>query len=606
MNGSHQQLPERFVSASTIPPANSFGDFAQAQRLVGDRSRYVRRRRGGIGLFFRFMAGSVRTQPLLTILIFIITGAFGFVWWWATPARWEVDSAIIVAQPQPDEFLAYLGGTAQKNIAANASISLNAAQSSNPGERGFRFLSARDVGDLFTTSAMVDKTEREILKTLETEAAVRSDRSHSILDLLTESVIGWHEYIRGAGAAAVHKFTSIAGLNPTRVTESDALNKSSRSDAPVDLRIELIPFQSDGDKVLRLHLSAGHPLVAEQASSMLVKLARDRLSEFESATSLQHLAELQPKSKAAQNQFEEAQEALDQFKAELKVNDPTSYAADLERRLSDSFDATSALETEITEAETERRSVMNQIEQMKTSGEAFVIKQVTAENPRILDIRREISELRVKYDSLVDFTAKHPEKVSLQNQIDRKKTELDALPPTIVVEDVREPNPAFSALQQHQFELDRKISQYAGREVGLRNEIASLRTELNVARIQAAGLASLQSTRDEARASFEQINEQLSHLITKIAQSRQFQHIQLMETPRVRSRILPDSPKMLGSLAFTLGLSVFLALSLPMFRAAAKSKIVTRAQVEILSRDLPIVIVGDIPDRPIRKLLPAQ
>ncbi len=609
MQGSSSQLPERYIAEpSSFPTGEDSGYDARSHYSNGFRPRKSHSRR--FGNLLRYPFAAARTQPFLTGILFIFTILIGFTWWIIQPNIWHVEAAIVVATPKSDDFLQLTGDSILSNSPASLDNTIASITSSNLASQGFRYLSPHDVGELLTTPAMVQKAHQQLnLQHSQTARELIKERaSLSPVEMLTARAIQFHDTMRHGLSTYFRSIMSgLTGDQDKSKNESAVAlqNESSRSINDF-LSVELLSPGLNEDHVLRLRITAGQPYLAEDTAAMLVALAKNRLSEFESENSLQHLRDLQPRSNKAKTALIEAQQKLEQYRNTLTIADPNETAVSLAQQLSVLEKTKAQLETETTEAETERLAIINQLDEMRKNGETFVTRQKTAENPRILDINREISELQAKHDSLVDFTEEHPEKKSLREQIERKKKELAALPPTIVVEDIREQNPVFDSLDQRRLGLDRKISQLAGREVGINKEMATVQSNLESVRIQAKKLTVLEDAKDRAEASYGEINEKVVYLLTKIAQSQQFQHIQLMEIPEVQNAITPDEPNLLAFLFGTIGGALLVSLIGPAIRSNIRSRIVTREQVESLACEVPIVIIGEIPDRPMRKLLPIR
>ncbi len=222
------------------------------------------------------------------------------------------------------------------------------------------------------------------------------------------------------------------------------------------------------------------------------------------------------------------------------------------------------------------------------------------------EVKRELSELQEQYDSKIEFTDRHPEKVALLLSMKNKRSELNELPPTVVIEEVREPNPTYTKLEEQRMGLDRSLARYAGRDLALARQHDTVSAKLRTVRKTASQYQKLDDELAVADSVHDKMQSRLEFLQANVVRNQQFDHIRLLESPRVRSRIYPDEPRTLQWFFVTMSLAVVSMIVLPCLRCAWGSTVVSKGQIEDLANDVPIVIVGEIPARPIRRLLPAK
>lgn len=352
--------------------------------------------------------------------------------------------------------------------------------------------------------------------------------------------------------------------------------------------------------VVTLEVRAGNPDLAEHAPGRLVEAVRDRLTQAERSRALARLEEMKPVLLSAEAEMKEATGKVSASRAATGLQDPQAYARQLQEELGRATAERLEVETQIREADQERAALVSQLMQMER--ETFG-GEVVADNPRIRELQREISDLKSQYDAMGEFTDKYPKKLSIKNQVAAKERELEQERQTVVRERTTTPNPVYEDRRRAQLGLDQRIDGLSGRLEGLANTLEQLGAELDSAAATSALLAELERAERVARERYDGLNSERRRLETVAGSGGLFANLSLLKEPVVANRSRPDSPSLVQYGVLTALIGVGLAVSVCVLAAWRSGMLICDRQMRVLASRAGVEVVASLPGRSIRRLL---
>ncbi len=405
-------------------------------------------------------------------------------------------------------------------------------------------------------------------------------------DLPDVKVGGAHATLRRSWNAAVIALGS-------SVAEACMLNLAAEADFAVSA--------SADESTIHIQVQATHPhlpgllapLLLENLRSDLTseshRLARGRLDETQSALAL------------AQSRLNEVDAELLAFRQEAGRFDARQWAAALEAEIRSAQSESVAAARTYDQVEQQYHTVLRQLEEIEREQLAEVI---TRENPRIAELRSEISNLNAEYNSLTQLTDKHPDKIALRTQIEAKEAELALESQRSTQESRTAPSPAYQTLLNDKLRLNRELNGLAASEAGLTLRLEGLHAEMSEATALAQRMDEIDRRHAAALADVERLQAREDDLQQVLSNQRLFDHLSLLRVDQPADAAVPDQPATLLYAGATLALALLLSTLVPAVLACARGSLVSESHLHRIAEIEGFQIVGDL--HPPRRLLPAR
>ncbi len=552
-NPAAMQTQPTWVPA-TQPPAHI------AAEHVGAGARSWRNR-------LRYVIASVRYRWKLAMVVFLLSVAVGLFSWILRPMAWVTHCSIMTAVPAMD---------------------------STPMNRTAPHTDAVSVASLLVDANLVRNAAASLqLETAETQSL----RNKTAVSELLEWFYNQFTPTRVTGT-----LKCFVGL-PMSLDEVAAASSIGMTDSDAPFRATILPSVADSE-IVQLQITSADPAIAENAPQALLDAARNQLVELEHTWAKSQLEEVQPLLAAAQVRLAEAETAQTDYRLDIGRQDPSAYASQVEERLASAHADQAELETEIEEVEAERFSIITQLRQLEEDHEQKSGTIVRSNNPRLRELRREISELETQLAGLIEFTERHPQKVAIKNQLRGKQRELESERQIVVLEEVTQNNPLYQELRNTQLMFDRRLTQLAGREVGLAITEDKLIEDLAIANTASKIMVALILDVDIAISQHTQLLQTVDRLSAIYASQTRFDHLRFVQSAKVADLTRPDLPHRGLHLVLTIAIAVFLSISIPTLVCSMGSRLYTNWQIEHIASDTQMIeILGELPDGNQRKLL---
>jgi len=537
MSSQHDQ-PRSLLTGRVQPP------------LASQRS--PRLRPGRVRRAASYVLASMRTQPLLTLLTPALCIAVGVSLLWATRPVWRV--------------------AADYRIAGN---------SSDPVPASLRVeVSPAELRDLLVSEPVV----RGVAKSLEDEAADQPVTHPT----LPSPVRRW----------AIDAWSS-ARLWPARAAVALGVAEPSPSDGVRPIKVHAGRLSADTHMV-KVHLKAASPVVAERAPHLLLTAVRDLLRHEDRSRTMARIEELRPAREDAAERLRDAANGVTQYRLEIGRHDPEVSANEIQSRLIDTRARWAELETDLKEAEANRLDITRQLENATVEQTTRVVVE---QNRRIQDLKHEISTLEARYAAdLAVKTPRHEDMVRLRLEIESKKRDLNSEEILVIREKVQEPSLEYVGLLERRAQNNRQLVTLAGRELGLAETESRLSVELAQAMQTAQRMEELTTARQTADESLRRIDAEMVLLDSRLSSVIPFAHIALVGQPRVADPNVPDEPNTMVYLAWTISIAMLLMVLVPTLSSLAAARLIAPWQVEALGHVLPVELVGELPG-PMRRAL---
>ncbi|MBL1216108.1 MAG: hypothetical protein D8M59_01285 [Planctomycetes bacterium] len=591
---------ETRVLARTDPQDRSAMLASPPQAGSGSRSEWFpplpsNTRRSGFG-WLRFCLASIRFHPIQFIGTILLISCAGIISLWLRPVAWQA--------------------TAQLHVPNSIEPVVDMAAAPVEQQRAVLLdLNATDVAELLKSRTLLHSVREAIAQQDPGQASGRlpgapirltlddADQAGDIGTLATRA----RDSVRAAWASLRARMRDGAawfGLTTPIATADDppAADPDHAGGALV-FGIEVHPADRD-QNVISFDVWANQPQTARQAADLLVMAVRTQLTTIYQDRAVRRWEQLVPSLEDLSINRAAARTELQQFRAGLEKQNPAAYAKRLEELVADSRARLAALETEKSEIEAQRHSVLGQLNEISLDSQEEI---VSADNPRLSELMGEISDLEAEYASkLARYTEKHAEMVQLRSQIDSKKEELSTLQQTVITERVTAPNPVFRDLIRTQMELDQRLNQLAGREMGLARAETELSEELRNTSAVAEQLATLETTAAHLETEWQALKTETGWLRAISDDDFLLADLGLSHPAVVNDPTRPDRPVTSIHLGISAALALFGSLFLCVLRAAWRNRALGRWQVEDLSQRVPLVVVAELPKTSYRRLLRRQ
>lgn len=509
-------------------------------------------RRGSIRRAALYVIASMRAQPVLTLAAPVVCVIVGVSHLWATAPVWRL--------------------TAEYRIAAEA-------------------------GDPIPSTLRVEVTPAELRDLLVSDPLIRT-----VSNALDEEV-------REAPAAAdrvpglwrqraISAWTAVRSW-PARAAAALGVAQSDQPPAPMSLRARPV-LGSEAGQVVRVHLEAPSPTMAERAPHLLLAAVRDLLRREDRSRTMARIEELRPAREEAAERFRDAADAVTLYRLEIGRHDPQISAQEIQSRLIDVRSRRAELETDLMEAEANRQDIARKLEGVAVEQTSRVVVE---QNQRIRQLKEEISGLEARYAAdLAVKTPKHEDMVRLRLEIESRKRDLNNEEILVIREKVQEPSLEYVGLLERQAQNNRQLVTLAGRELGLAETESRLATELGQAMRTSQRMDELASARAATEEALRATDAELALLDSRLSSVIPFAHISLVGQPRVRDHASPDAPDTAVHLLWTLAAAIAAMLVVPTLRSLMRSRLVASWQIDDMAHVLPVHLVGELPG-PARRLL---
>lgn len=481
------------------------------------------------------------TQRLLTLAVFFITMAVGVSILWAATPMWDVTAEIRVA-------------------------------SNSPTGDGPSLVSASDVAAYLRSPGL----QRDV-----------SDE-HASSDVGQSTDTANRESIRRRAQALVHRVRAVPTQLAAKIGAGSVTWSASDSDVAVP---HSFVIDTPSEQVVRLKVSANDPTVAEAMAVSMYERVKSELLASEHDRASQRLAELDVSLATARDALEEAAVARSEFQMKIGRQDPANYANHIEGTLAGVRSEQAMIDTQINELQRQQESILARL----TDIQQKQLRVVTGDNPRVIQLRSEISGLRAQYASMVKMTDKHPDKKAVIDQIALKEAELATEERTVVTQREEKPSWEYEQLRVREAEIEQDLSGLTARKLGLSESASMLQAELANSTDAAYEMLEIQRAYNAADHNLTVLSAEASGLNDIIRSQSMVSHVSLVETPRVRDPRQPDSPNVAGFLTNTCVVAILLTLVIPTLIAALRGRFIGRWQIEDLSITHHVEVVGEIP-----------
>jgi len=504
-----------------------------------------------------FTLAAVRTQPILSLVLFVGTLLVGLTLWATASPAWRVSCEMMVP---------------------------NQAMSS---------------------SSLVDVRAGDLVP-LMTSVGIRNEVSLNIADQIeplgngglpsgyTESVV--LSRMRDVGLLIRDGVANLGQRLGLLSSESDDSTDANLFALDVKVR-----ESREARNIIGLDIWANRPEAAELAGPELADVVAEHLTRISHERAKRRLDKQTPLLDSAAASLPEAKSALETCQIEVGKQDPAAYAKQIESRLAEVQSELADLHTEKAEINAQRQGNLTRMREHQPEHTGEV---VTTENPRIQALKQQISDLESEYAALtVRLKPKHPEMLKKQIEIESKKRELEREQQIVIKETVTSTNPIFENLMQTQVKLDQRLNQMAGREIGLYETSQQVSDDLASATASVRRLDELTRDYEAALATWTRLDQESRQLRSVLNDTTLYSDLTLTQTPRVNDPGRPDSPIPRAYLMVTLASAIFIMLLVPAARATIRARLVSDWQVEELTKVLPVRIAGELPAVSRRRLL---
>ena len=495
-----------------------------------------------------FARDSVHAQPWFALLVFAMASMAGMAWLAAITPTWTVSAKIRLAEDPT----AAINDMERGNVAAT-------------------------VAQLLSSSALAEEVVASHLQSSDTDGEVAAPVASSPT---RPGVAGEREGLVTHADRTLRRWwmglrPKVPGMLPAR---SDLHARASAI---------------DGGTLIDLQISATEPGLAEGAPRLLLQAAQALLTRQERERLASRLAELDPGLAKAQTQHAVASHALTQYRLEIGQQDPEATATALQARLADIQSQRAERETSLAEAQAARLDIEARLSAAIAHDTGRI---VTADNPRIQVLEAEISDLNSRLrQERVTKTDKHVDVARLQFALESKTQELNRQKRTTVREITEEPSPYYLDLLDRQVQNDILLTTLAGRELGLAEAEARLTEELAHATRQGERMAELRREEQAATARADALQRQADQLRDALQIANPFAFVELLDQRPLQDRSTADRPAVLWHLIATLAVAMALAIGACCLRASWTDRLVATWQVETLSPEAPVELLGEMP-----------
>lgn len=536
--------------------------------------------------WFRFGLASISHHPLLFLLTLVIICIAGIVSLWLRPEAWRATAQLHV----PNSIKPVVDVEPTAATQRDVLLDLNATDVAELLGSRTLLHSVREAAASTASHPGID--DRPIHLTLSDEAAPVTAATRA------------RDAVRAAWAITRQRLADAAeymGLHSGQASAGD--NQATGHAGPQVYSIEVQPTNRD-QNVISFEVWASDPDTARQAAELLVVAVRTQLTTVYQERAMRRWRQLVPTLETVAVNRAAAQTDLEQYRQTLQNQSPAAYAVHLEEVVADTRARLTALETEKAEIQAQRHRVSGQLNEISLDSQEEV---VSAENPRLRELMGDISDLEAEYASkLARYTEKHSEMVQLRNQIDSKKEELGTIQQTVIRETVRGPNPVFTELIRTQMELDQRLNQLAGRELGLTRAEKELTEELRETTAVADKLAALESNANSLNTQWQTLKSETAWLRAILDDDFLLADLGLSRQAVVDDPDRPDRPVASIHLGLSGVIAVLCSIMSCVIRAAWRNRVLGRWQIEELSEQVPLTIVAELPRAPYRRLLRKQ